>query len=526
MQQTSEPAQLSRATQRWTLVATILASGIVFLDSTVVNLALPSIDRQLNAGLSGLQWIVDGYLVTLAALLILGGSLGDRQGRRRVMLIGLVGFGLSSLACGLAPSLSWLIVARLLQGVAGALMVPGSLAILRATFPEGEARGKAIGQWSGWSGITTVFGPLLGGWLVDTLSWRYIFFINVPIVAVAAFLLARRVPESRDTTKAAPDWLGAATITVALAGLAYGLIEGPVAGWGSPLVVGSLAGGVVSLALFVLVEARVDEPMVPLSLFRSRNFTATNLVTLGVYFGLYGSTFFLVIYMQNVMGYSALIAGLSLAPITLMLLAFSPFLGSFAGRYGPRFFMAAGGLLCALGLLAFTQLEPGSSYWTGLLPPLLIFGLGLCSTVAPLTNTVVSSVPDGKAGLAAAFNNAVSRVAALLAIALLGVVVSLAFRSALEQGTACLSLSAEGQAALQEAAEDPTGAMDVAGLPAEAQAAVDNAYTAAFRRAMLVAALAAAVGGGVAIIAVRDPAEKQERRRDASVRAGRQIPLE
>lgn len=518
---TSELDRHSSSTRQWTLVATILASGAVFLDSTVVNLALPSIDRQLDAGLSGLQWIVDGYLVTLAALLILGGSLGDRHGRRRLMLIGLVGFGLASLACGLAPSLPWLVGARLVQGAAGALMVPGSLAILRATFPEGDARGKAIGQWSGWSGITTVVGPLLGGWLVDTLSWRWIFLINVPIIALTVWILARRVPESRDPAPAAPDWLGAATITLALAGLAYGLIEGPVAGWDSPLVVVGLAVGVVALALFVLIEARVRQPMVPLSLFRSRNFTAANLTTLGVYFGLYGSTFFLVLYLQHVMGYPALIAGLALAPMSIMLLLLSPFLGRFAGRYGPRFFMAAGGLLCALGLLALTQLEPGSTYWTGLLPPLIVFGLGLCSTVAPLTNTVVSSVPDRHSGLAAAFNNAVSRVAALLAIALLGVVVSVAFGSALEQRTAGLPLSAEERASL---ARDPAEAVGVAGLSPAVQTAVDDAYTAAFRRAMLVAALAAALGGGVAVVAVRDPAREQAPRLDAAVRPRGQVP--
>jgi EmrB/QacA subfamily drug resistance transporter len=523
MQQTTEPAHLSRATQQWTLVATILASGIVFLDSTVVNVALPSIDRQLTAGLSGMQWVVDGYLVTLAALLILGGSLGDRHGRRRVMLAGLVIFGLASLACGLAPSLSWLVAARLLQGVGGALMVPGSLAILRATFPQGEARGKAIGQWSGWSGIATVVGPFLGGWLVDAFSWRYIFIINVPIVLLAVYLLARRVPESRDTRRAAPDWLGAATITLALACLAYGLIEGPVVGWGSPLVVGGLAGGVTALALFLRVESRVREPMVPLSLFRSRNFTAANLTTLGVYFALYGSTFFLVIYVQNVMGYSALIAGLILAPLSLLLLLFSPLLGRLAGRRGPRLFMVAGGLLCAAGLLALAQLEPGSSFWTGLLPPLLIFGLGLATTVAPLTNTVVSSVPDAHVGVAAAVNNAVSRVAALLAIALLGIVVSAGFRSALEERTTTLALPAGTLAALQAAAQDPTGAVNVAGLPPEAQGAVDDAYTAAFRRAMLVAALAAALGGAAAAFAVRDPAPEPDQRRDATAPVPREI---
>jgi MFS family permease len=247
----------SATVQRWTLVATILASGIVFLDGTVVNVALPTIGRELGAGLSGLQWIVDGYVLTLAALLILGGSLGDRYGRRRIMIIGLVGFGLASTACGLAPFTAFLIVARLLQGVAGALLVPGSLAILRATFPPGEARGQAIGQWAGWSGITTVVGPLVGGWLVDAVSWRMVFFINLPIIAVAVYLLVRHVPESCGRAASRLDWAGAVAATLGLGGLAFGLIEGPVLGWDSPLVLIGLVGGVLALALFVPIEARV-----------------------------------------------------------------------------------------------------------------------------------------------------------------------------------------------------------------------------------------------------------------------------
>ena len=491
--------------QRWTLVATILATGIVFLDSTVVNVALPTIDRQLDAGLSGLQWIVDGYVLTLAALLILGGSLGDRYGRRRMMLLGLVGFGAASVACGLAPSISWLIGARLVQGIAGALLVPGSLALLRATFDEGEARGRAIGHWSGWSGITTVVGPLLGGWLVDAFSWRWVFFINVPIVAVAVVLLTSQVPESRASERRALDWAGAGLVTLGLGGLAYGLIEGPVVGWDAPLVVGGLLGGMLALIAFVWVERRVRDPMVPLALFRSRNFSAANLTTLGVYFALYGTTFFLVLYVQNVMGYSALEAGLVLAPISLLMLVLSPFFGRLAGRRGPRWPMTVGPLAIGLGLLLFTRLQPDSSYWTGLLPPIIVFGLGLASTVAPLTDTVVSAVPDRHSGVAAAFNNAVSRGAALLAVALLGVVVATTFQAALTPRVAELSLSPSQLQILTQATEDPTGALDVTQLPSRAVDAVNQAYTQALHGAMILCSVTAILGGVVAAVIIRNP---------------------
>jgi EmrB/QacA subfamily drug resistance transporter len=502
---TASHSLIRQKTQRWTLVATILATGIVFLDSTVVNVALPTIDRQLDAGLSGLQWIVDGYVLTLAALLILGGSLGDRYGRRRVMLIGLVGFGAASVGCGLAPSISWLVWARILQGIAGALLIPGSLALLRATFAEGEARGQAIGHWSGWSGITTVIGPLLGGFLVDAFSWRWVFFINVPIVGVATLLLISQVPESRAREARSLDWAGAGLVTLGLGGLAYGLIEGPVVGWDAPLVIGTLLGGVLVLILFVWVEQRVRYPMVPLDLFRSRNFSAANLTTLGVYFALYGTTFFLVLYVQNVMGYSALEAGLVLAPISLLMLVLSPFFGRLAGRHGPRWPMTAGPLAIGLGLLLFTRIQPDSSYWTGLLPPIVVFGLGLASTVAPLTDTVVSAVPDQHSGVAAAFNNAVSRGAALLAIALLGVVVATTFQTALAPRAAELSLSPAQQQTLAEAAQDPTGAVDVTQLPSTGVDAVNQAYTQALHGAMMLCAVMAILGGLVAVAIIRNP---------------------
>jgi EmrB/QacA subfamily drug resistance transporter len=499
-----------KVVQRWTLVATILASGIVFLDSTVVNVALPAIGRELNMGLSGLQWIVDGYVLTLAALLILGGSLGDRFGRRRIMLIGLVGFGAASASCGLAPSDAWLIGSRMVQGVGGAMLVPGSLAIIRSVFSEGEERGTAIGQWSGWSGITTVIGPLLGGWLVDSLSWRWVFFINLPIIALAAGLLLSHVPESRDEEAAKHlDWRGALLVTLGLGGLVFGLIQGPVAGWRSPYVLAGLGGGLVGLLLFVAVEARAREPMVPLDIFRSRAFTGANLTTLGVYFALYGTMFFLVIYLQNVMGYSALDAGLVLAPVSLLMLLLSPLFGKLAGRHGPRLYMSIGPLACGCGLLAFLRVHPDSGYWTGVLPAVLILGLGLACTVAPLTNTVVSAVSGRRSGIAAAINNAVSRIAALLAIGGLGVVVTLAFNASLERQAAGLSLPAPAQAALQRVAQNPTGSADVAGLPPNAAKAVRQSYTFAFHRAMVVAAAMAWAGGLVAALTLRNGDKEQ-----------------
>lgn len=489
----------------WVLVATILASGIVFLDSSVVNVALPTIDRQLNTGLSGLQWIVDGYVLTLAAFLILGGSLGDRYGRRKMMMFGLAGFAAASIASGLAPTLTFLIAARLLQGCAGALLVPGSLALLRSNYSDPERRGQAIGQWSGWSGITTVIGPLLGGWLVDSFSWRWIFFINVPIVLVALWMLYRHVDESRDEQAAQRlDWAGGFLAIAGLGGLAYGLIEGPVLGWSTAPVLTALGGGILILAIFPFVEARQEAPMVPLDLFRTRNFTGANLVTLGVYFALSGTTFFLVIYLQNVGGYSALNAGLALAPISLIMLLLSPQIGKLAGKVGARWFMTGGPLVLAGGLLLLTRLDPQANYTSEVLPAVLVFGFGLASTVAPLTNTVISAVPDRRSGVAAAINNVASRVAGLLAVAGLGVVVSLTFNASLAQRTSSMNLSQASQQALTKIAQNPTGSTASAALPPQAQEAVNQAYTVAFRRALEVCAALAFIGGGIAALTIRN----------------------
>ncbi len=491
--------------KRWTLVAMILCSGIVFLQSTVINVALPSLGRDLDTGLSGLQWIVDGYILTLSALLILGGSLGDRYGRRRVMTIGLVGFGATSIACGLAPTTGWLIGARILQGVAGALLVPGSLAIVRDVYTDREARGEAIGQWSGWSGIVTVIGPLVGGWLVDNLSWRWVFFVAVPIIAVAVWLMLSQVPESRaDDPPERLDWLGALLVTMGLGGIAYGLIEGPVVGWTAPGVLIGLVGGVLSLGVFPFVEAGKDEPMVPLRLFRSRNFTGANLTTLGVYFALQGTSFFVVLYLQNVIGYSALVAGLVLAPTSLLLLVLSPIFGRLSGERGPRLFMTVGPLVCAVGLLLFARLGPDVGFLTHVLPATIVFGLGMSATVAPLTETVMSAVSEEVSGIAAAFNNVASRVAGLLAVAGLGVVVSLTFRSVVASRTEELSLEPSASQAIERVAEEPTGAFDVEALSPPAREVVSSSYSVAFRRAMVVSAAMAAAGGVVAGLMIRD----------------------
>ncbi len=496
--------------EQWMLVAMILCSGIVFLQSSVINVALPSIGRAFSTGLSGLQWVVDGYLITLSAFLILGGSLGDRYGRRRMMLIGLAGFGLTSVACGVAPTVSWLIGARLLQGLAGALLVPGSLAIIRAVYTEREARGEAIGQWSGWSGIVTVVGPLLGGWLVDNLSWRWIFFVIGPLITAALWLMLRFVPESRarDVPRRL-DWFGAALIALGLGGAAYGLIEAPVVGWAAPSVLAAVGAGLASLLVLPVVEARKQDPMVPLELFGSRNFTGANVTTLGVYFALQGTTFLVVLYLQNVVGYSALRAGLVLAPISLLLLVLSPIFGRLSGRRGARWVMTGGPLVCAVGLLLFARLHPRAQFWTAILPAVVVFGLGMSATVAPLTDTVMSAVSDERSGVAAAFNNVVSRVAGLLAVAGLGAVVTLSLNASIVSRIERQPLSCSVAAALEGVRDEASGDFDVEELPHGVREVVTSVYTEAFRRAMIVSASTAAAGGVAAALTIRDGARRQ-----------------
>ena len=415
----SPPAGLRYGTPggRWVILATVLGSGMAFLDGTVVNVALPAIADDLGAGLSGLQWTLDAYLVTLAALLLLGGSLGDQYGRRRVYVAGLVWFTVASLLCGLAPTTGALIGARALQGMGAALLVPGSLAILSAAFRP-EDRSRAIGAWSGLAGVSSALGPFLGGWLIDSVSWRLVFLLNLPLAAVAVAVTVRHVPESRDPDAGArPDVPGAVAVSVGLGALAYALIEG-TAGFG-PVEVAAAVMGLAGLIAFVAVERRRPRPMLPLAMFRSRQFTGANATTFAVYAALGGAFFLLVLQLQVGLGYSALAAGAALLPVTLLMLTLSARAAQLAQRVGPRWPMTLGPVLVAAGLVGFSGVEPGRSYATAVLPAVVVFGLGLALTVAPLTSAVLAGVGDAHMGVASGVNNAVARVAGLLAVAVL-----------------------------------------------------------------------------------------------------------
>jgi len=412
---------------RWVLLATVLGSGVAFLDGTVVNVALPAIDRDLSAGFSSLQWVVDAYLLTLGALVLVGGSLGDIFGRRRMFLVGLVGFMLASGACGLAPSAGTLIGARAIQGVAAALLVPGSLALLSSTFAPAD-RSRAVGSWSALATLASAAGPFVGGYLVDAASWRWVFLLNVPLVAVAVAVTLARVPEpvaARAAGIARPrlDIAGAAVAVAGLGLVVFPLIEAHR--FSGPAAVAIGASGAAGLCVFLLVEHTRAEPMLPLGLFRSRTFTACNLTTVAVYGALGGALFLLVIELQRALGYSALAAGAALTPITVLLLLLSSPAGRLAGRIGPRSLMTVGPVLAAAGLAMMTRVSPGSSYAGAVLPAAIIFGLGMAATVAPLTAAVLGAVDDARAGVASGVNNAVARVAGLIAVAVLPLVAGL-----------------------------------------------------------------------------------------------------
>ncbi|MGA2472172.1 MAG: DHA2 family efflux MFS transporter permease subunit [Acidimicrobiales bacterium] len=470
----ADPLALSSGRGRWVVAATVLGSGIALLDSTVVGIALPSIGRDFHGGVGTLQWVVTGYALTLAAFLLLGGSLGDRYGRKRVFSVGVVWFAAASACCGLAPGAGLLITARVVQGVGGALLAPASLAILQASF-RAEDRARAIGAWSGLSGVAAAAGPLVGGSLIAIGSWRWVFFINLPVAAVVLVVTARHVPESRDPTSSGRiDAAGASLAVVFLAGLTYGLIEAPTRGWSSPAVVASLTVAAVAAPAFLVVEHRRARPMLPLGLFRSRQFSGANAVTFAVYGALGGALFLLPVELQIVKHYSPLESGLALLPVTLVMLTLSARSGALSARIGPRLQMTVGPLVVGAGLALLTQATQPGSYWSEVFPAVLLFAFGLAVTVAPLTATAMGAAPAEHSGIASAVNNVVARAAGLLAVAVLPLLAGLT-----------------GAAAL--------GATELA---------------AGFRTAMLISGVVCAAGGLIAALTIRNPARAPAHVRD------------
>jgi EmrB/QacA subfamily drug resistance transporter len=495
-----------------TLIATILGSTVVFLDSTVVNVALPAISDGLDVGLAGQQWVVEAYTLALVSLLLVGGSLGDQFGRRRMFVFGLIGFGITSILCAIAPTDEFLIGARALQGVTGALLVPGSLAIVASTF-EGEARGKAVGTWTAWTGIATVIGPAGGGALIGITSWRAIFWVNIPLIAATVALTLHSVEESRDEDAfLGIDWAGIALSAIGLGAPTFALIEQPSRGWGDPVVWASMLIGVLCFGLFILREAKARHPMLPLGLFRIRNFWVTNLTTLSTYAGLIGGLFFVGLYLQQVVGYSPLEAGLATTPISILMFFLSPRFGRMASGTGPRVPMTAGPIVGGIGLLLMMKIDPGGSYLTDVLPGLLVFGIGLSATVAPLTATVLDSVDEHRVGIASGVNNGVSRVAGLLAIAVLGAVISASFGAKLDDQLGPAPLSSAASAAVAEAKEKPLAVPETEEVTAaEADRVVqaaEDASTSSFRLGIGIAGILMILGGIVAGLGIENPKRK------------------
>jgi EmrB/QacA subfamily drug resistance transporter len=507
--------------KRWILVAAVLGSGIVFLDSTVVNVALPRIGRDLPrlflGVLEGQSYVYNAYLLTLSALLILAGAISDFYGRKRTFQYGLIGFGLTSVLCGLAPNMELLVLFRILQGMAGALLVPGSLALITANF-SGEEQGRAFGVWAGASGATTILGPVIGGVLVDTVSWRAAFLINVPLVAVAIWATWRHVPESRDDQATSHfDWLGAAIVALAVGGLAFGTIYGQQRDWKDPIGFIALGIGVVASVALPFYMMRVEHPLIPLGLFRSRNFATTNLSTLLIYGALYVTFYYLALFQQGTLGYSPTAAGVGGIPGTLFLIFFSARFGALAARFGPRWFMAAGPLIMAAGVLWFARvpadstpwlLEPGSpgsylpplSYLVDFLPGSILFGIGIMMLVAPLTTALMTSVPVRNSGVASAINNAISRVGPQLAGALIFVFLTANFYAYLASRVSIDVTSEAFRARVSplNTPADPT----LVGV-------VRDASTSSFHIAMILGAALLVLGGVVNAVGILDKVAKQ-----------------
>ncbi|HUE26861.1 MAG TPA: DHA2 family efflux MFS transporter permease subunit [Solirubrobacteraceae bacterium] len=493
-----------------TLLATILGSSIAILDSSVVSVALPSIQRSLGGGLAGQQWVTNAYLLTLGSLILLGGSLGDIFGERRVFALGVAGFGVASLLCALAPSIGLLIAFRALQGIAGALLTPSSLAVIVATFPERE-RGPAIGTWTAWGTIAGALGPLVAGVILNVASWRWIFVINVPLVAACLWLILRAVPATSSTnTGRRVDVVGAALCVFGLGGAVFALIEQPRLGWSNPAVSGSLIGGLLTFAAFLIYESRASDPMLRLDLFKSRNFAVGNVETLSLYGGLSALFFFLVLYLQQVAGYSPLKSGLALLPESLVMFALSSRFGALADRLGPRLFMGGGPLIAGAGMLMLLSFGARVDYLTEVLPGILVFSLGLSITVAPLTAAILAGIDQSEAGIGSAVNNAVARVAGLIATVAIGALVAAQFSASLDNDLAGQPLTPRGRAAVAEAKQLTLGRPSVADLPRHEAVAITVASgrssLQAFRLGIGVAGGLVIIGGLIGAVGIRNPA--------------------
>jgi EmrB/QacA subfamily drug resistance transporter len=498
-----------RRRQRFTIIATILGSTIVFLDATVVNVALPAISDDLNAGLADQQWVVEAYALATVSLLLVGGALGDQFGRRRIFMIGLVGFGITSILCAVAPTSTMLIAARGLQGLTGALLVPGSLAIIAATF-EGAERGKAVGTWTAWTGIATVIGPAGGGAVVEAISWRGIFWINVPLVIFTVLLTRSHVAESLDPeADRTIDWLGILMSAAGLGGVVFGFIEQPTNGWSSPMVLIPLIAGAGLFVSFLVWESRYRHSMLDLRLFKVRNFAVTNLETLIVYSGLIGAFFFVTLFLQQTVGYSPIAAGFATTPISLILFALSPVFGKIATGTGPRVPMCLGPIVGGIGLLLLTRIGSDANYLTDVLPGVIVFGLGLSATVAPLTATALNSVAENRVGVASGINNAVARIAGVLAIAVFGALIAGKFGSTVDGKLGDASLSAASDQEISKAKDNPLKAPDTDRLPPAEAAEVESATVSGaedgFHLAMMTAGTLMIVGGVIAGIGLRNP---------------------
>jgi EmrB/QacA subfamily drug resistance transporter len=496
-------------TQRLSLLAAIMGSFVVGLDSTVVNVALPAIEEDLGGGLAGQQWVSNGYLLALAALILVGGSLGDVFGERRVFSLGVLGFGVASIVCALAPSIEVLVGGRVLQGIFGALLAPSALAVIVTAFPPAQ-RGAAVGSWLAWSGIATVVGPLVGGQLIDAASWRWIFAINAPFVVLTLVLVAVAVPERPRLAARPPvDWAGAALSFFALAGPTLALIRQPESDWGAPDVLVPGLGGLALFGAFLWRESTTPYPMLPLELFKRRNFAAGNIQTFAMYAGLAVLFFYLVLFLQQVAGYSALEAGFATLPTTVVMFLLSKRAGALADRYGARWFMGGGGLVAAAGLVMMLRVDADVDYATELLPALLVFSLGLSATVAPLTATVLADADEEHAGIASGVNNAIARASGLLGVAALGAVVAAQFGGSLDERLDVAALSPAGQAVVLVAQDRTLARADVSGLPPEEAASVAQATEAAavsaFHTAMGISASLVGLGGLLGLALVRTP---------------------